>query len=266
MRKSDFAKERDRRGAIWMPLSVADRQRRPLPDSIRRQNRRPPRRRSEEGGSGVGLVMLGEQDLAARHAEIRRDDSSYPELLAERVFHRLRERTPGMRKSTQRASENAIELQHWTLIEHNGIERGRLDASMLQTPLDRRQWKRRVALVSREPLFLHSADGHSIHNDRCCRIVIVRGDSENLHLNTHSSVNDCAPAKSESTRVAPGVLRVWQTRRRAARERSIESSEEDHRARRRVRSPAAGIPSICGAIVRATSDAGDARARRGRVV
>ena len=37
------------------------------------------------------LVMLGEEDLRPRDAELGRDDPLDPDLLAERVLHRVRE-------------------------------------------------------------------------------------------------------------------------------------------------------------------------------
>ena len=52
------------RAAVRAPLAVADRERRPLADAVGGQDRRAPRRRGEERGGRVRMVVAGEQDLA----------------------------------------------------------------------------------------------------------------------------------------------------------------------------------------------------------
>jgi hypothetical protein len=54
-----------------MPLAVADRERGPLAHAIGRQDRRALGRRSEERGGRVCMMVAGEQDLRARHVEMR---------------------------------------------------------------------------------------------------------------------------------------------------------------------------------------------------
>ena len=71
MGKPDFTQQGDRGGTIGTPRAEADRQRGPFADAVRRQDRRPRRGRREESGSRMRLVMLREQDLARRHAQIR---------------------------------------------------------------------------------------------------------------------------------------------------------------------------------------------------
>jgi hypothetical protein len=95
----------------------------------------------------MGLVMLRKQDLAPRDAEVRRDDAAHPDLFAERVLHRLRERAPRARERTQRTHQDPLELQHRALIEDHRVERLRLEAGLPEAPLDRRQRERGVALA-----------------------------------------------------------------------------------------------------------------------
>ena len=95
MRKPDFAQALIVVGPFARRSPCADRQRRPLADAVGGQDRRAARRRGEERGGGVRLMVLGEQDLASGHAEMRRDDPAHPDLFAERVLHRVRKRPPG---------------------------------------------------------------------------------------------------------------------------------------------------------------------------
>ena len=60
---------------------------------------------------------------------------------------------------------------------------------MIQTPFDGAERKRRVVLVPRQALFLNGADRHAVDDERGGRVVVVRGDAEDLHLNTGSSAN-----------------------------------------------------------------------------
>src|SRR5258708_40299869 len=103
MRKPDFTFECDGRTAVRASFTGANRERGPFAYAVSGQYRRATRWRSEESGRRMRLVVLGEQDLAPRHAQVRGNDSAHPDLLAQRVLHRLRERAPGLRIGTQRA-------------------------------------------------------------------------------------------------------------------------------------------------------------------
>src|SRR5439155_270739 len=72
MWESDFAQECDRGAAVSAPLAMADRERGPLAHAVGGQDRRATRRSRQEGGGRVRLVVPGEEDLPARHAEVRR--------------------------------------------------------------------------------------------------------------------------------------------------------------------------------------------------
>ena len=124
------------RRSPWPTVSVAHS---PTPSAVRIAARL--RRRGEERRGRVRLVVAGEQDLLARHAELRRDDAAHPDLFAQRVLHRVRKRPPGVRERAQRAGQDPVELQHAALVEHHGVEVVRLEPGVLQAPFDRRQRK-----------------------------------------------------------------------------------------------------------------------------
>ena len=111
-------------------LAFADGQRRPLADPVGGEDRRTPGGRRQEGGGGVRLMMLGEEDLRARHIEMGRDDPLDPDLLPERIVHRLREGAPGSREGAERAGHDPVELQHRALVEHHRVERFGLQARL----------------------------------------------------------------------------------------------------------------------------------------
>ncbi len=163
------------------PLAMADSEGCPLADSVRGQDCGAAGRSGEEGRGRMRLVVLGEENLSARHAEEGGDDSLDPQLLPQRVPHRSGEAAPGAGKGPQGAGENPLELQHWLLVEDDRIELIGLEPAAFEAPLDRRQWKAGVVLSPREPLLLDGTDGHSVDQQGGCGVVIVGRDSENLH-------------------------------------------------------------------------------------
>ena len=184
--KPDLARERQRGRAAGAALAAADGERGPLADAVGGQDRGAARGRGEKGRGRVRGVVAGEEDLAARHAEVRRDDAAHPHLLAERVADRVRERSPRARKGAQRAHQDALELQHAALVEDDRVEIGRRQAGVIEAPLDRLERKAGVVLVARQPLLLHRRGGHAVHHQRRRRVVIVRRDAEDLHVSTGS--------------------------------------------------------------------------------
>src|SRR5438105_429404 len=209
--------------------------------------------------------MLGEEHLAARDAEVRGDDAAHPYFLAQRVLHRFGKGPPGARKGAEGASKNALELQHRTLVEDDGVERVRLDAGVIETPFDRRQRKRGVALAPRKAFLLDGAVRHAV--DDQCRggVVVVRGDAENLHLSTAAAESRCVPARWPSNLPSRAATRAWRAMRTAEGPRNSGSSAGRSRARRRARWPDADMPSTgaSGALSRFAGD--DARERHERV-
>ncbi len=70
MGEAHLAQQGDLRLAVRPALAMADGERCPFADPVRGQDRRPPRRRGQEGGCRVRLVVLGEQHLAARNPQV----------------------------------------------------------------------------------------------------------------------------------------------------------------------------------------------------
>jgi len=60
-------------GARRAPLAPVRRERRPFPDAIGRQNGRALDRGREKGCRRMGLVVAREEDLLARHRQMRRN-------------------------------------------------------------------------------------------------------------------------------------------------------------------------------------------------
>src|ERR1700680_1808355 len=136
--------------------------------------------------------MPGEQDLAARHAEVRRDDAADPDLFSERALDGVRKRLPGAGEGPQRAGEDPLEFQHAAFVENDRVEILRIEPGVGQAPFNRRRWKGGVVLAPRQALFLYGTDRHAIDDERGRRIVVVRGYPEDLHLNT-GSLADARP-------------------------------------------------------------------------
>ena len=122
---------------------------------------------------------------------------------------------PGARKGSQRAREDALELQHAAFVEDDGVEIIGLEACVIQAPFDGCQRKARVVLAARQPLFLNGADGHAVDHERGRRVVVVGRDPEDLHLSTGSLENGGRCDRLASSRAAHAARRVWPTMRTA---------------------------------------------------
>ena len=201
---------------------MADRQRRPFADAVGGQDGRAARRRGEERGGGVRLVVLGEQDLRARHAEVRRDDAAHPDLLAERVLDRVRKRPPGARE--RRAARRS------------GCARTSACCARRRPPR-----RGRPARARRDPGTIRSAPSGNAAS------FLRRDSRSSCTAQTGHAVDRRAPppsrgsarrcrgsscqywlvgelvalaARSASSRPARGARRVWRARRTAAARRS----------------------------------------------
>ncbi len=182
MREPDLALQRDVGDAVRTLLAVTGRERRPFAHAIRGEDGRAPGRRGQKRGCGMRGVVIGEEDLLPPHAELRRDDAAHPHFLAEGVLDRVWKRPPRSREGAQRAGENPLELEHAALVEDHRIEIRRVEAGVVEAPLDRARRKGGVVLPAREPLLLYGADGRAVHHQRGGRIVVVRRDPEDLHV------------------------------------------------------------------------------------
>src|SRR5262249_12987211 len=180
MREMNLARKLDLHLAV-LPTSSSDGHRGPLAHAIGGEKRGAPRRRSEEGSRGVRLVVLGEEDLLQGDSERGIDDRLHPELAAQRILHRPWKAAPGVREVSQREGENALELEERFFVEHHRIELFWSQAALFQTPLDRGHRKIGITFAPAQPLLLHRADWHTVDEQRGRRVVVMRGDAEDLH-------------------------------------------------------------------------------------
>ena len=123
---------------------------------------------------------------------MRRDDAACPDLVAERVLDGLRKRPPGVRERPECAGEDPVELQHAPFVEDDRVEILRLKPACSRHQSMAPDGKARIVLLPREPFFLDGADRYAVDHERRSRIVVMRGDAEDLHLGTGSRPNGTA--------------------------------------------------------------------------
>jgi hypothetical protein len=181
MREADFAEEAQIRRAVVADFARAHREGRPLADAVGGEDGRFPRGSGEERGRRVRLVVLGEEDLPGRHAELRGDDSLDPQLLAEEVAHRLREAAGGTGEAAQGHGQHPLELQHRLLVEDDGVEILGIELRVLEAEIDGGERERGVVLAPGEALFLDGADGDAVDDEGRGGVVVVRRDAEDAH-------------------------------------------------------------------------------------
>src|SRR5262249_52379978 len=154
----------------------------------------------EKHGRRVRCVMVGEEDLVARHAEMRGNDAANPDLLAQRVLDRVRKRSPRTRERAQRAGQDPLELQHAAFVEHDGIEVGWLELRVLEAPLDGLKRKAGVILLPGKTLFLNRADRHAGGDEARGGVVMVGGEAEDFH---QYSLAGAAPRRAREIEIKP---------------------------------------------------------------
>ncbi len=213
----DLPGQGDVGGPAGRARAVADRKRRPFPHAIACQDRRTARRRGEEGGSRVRLVVLGEQDLPPRNAQVGRDHAANPDLLAQRVLHRLGERTPRFGEGPKGAGQDAVELQHRALVEHHGVQRLGLQPRRVEAPFDRFQREGRIVLPARKPLFLDRGDRNAVDHQGRRRVMVVGRNPEDIHVSTGASVHRIARERRATIPPARAPSSAWPAWRRAGR-------------------------------------------------
>ncbi len=168
-------------------LPVADRGRRPLADAVHRQDRRLLVRRREERRRRVRLVVLGEEDLSAVR-ELFANPVLHPELLAHPERHRLQEGAEAAWREVEVRLEEALELQERLVVEGDGVERGGLDAPLLQAPESGLAREAGVVLLPREALFLRGRDDLAVDDEGGGGVVVVGREAENAFRHDQKSV------------------------------------------------------------------------------
>ena len=178
VREADLALQGDV-GALCPAATAPGGERRPFADAICGEEGGGPGRRGQESGGGVRLVMFGEQDLLARHAEPRSDDAAHPQLLAQRILHRMGEGAARAREGAQHRGQDAVELQHRPLVEDDGVEFLGLEPGAVEAIFDRAEREGRIVLAPREALLLHRRHRQAV--DRRPPRVVIRRETEDLH-------------------------------------------------------------------------------------
>src|SRR5262245_24920187 len=121
MWESDLAAKADIRTAVGPALALPHGQCGPLADAVGGQDRGAPRGRREKRGRRVRRMMIGEQDLVAGHPEMRRNDAANPDLLAQHVLYRMRERSPRARKGAQGTEIGRASCRERVLVQREDL-------------------------------------------------------------------------------------------------------------------------------------------------
>jgi hypothetical protein len=146
----------------------------------------------EEGGCGMGFVMLSEKKLRQLlFAEARRASQNFlpkevsqQELLFQPHGHGGKKRLETTRSETDIGFEEPLEFDKRLVIEHNVFEILDSDTSFVQTILNGMTWKTWIMLLSRKALFLRRSDDLAILNKTGGAVMVVRRDTENMHAAT----------------------------------------------------------------------------------
>jgi len=97
--------------------------------------------------------------------------SFYPTPKVDSAILRIDVHPPPLAQSHR---QDALELGHRLLVEDDRVQIAGLDAAPLEAEVDGAQRKRGVALLARQPLFLHRANRLAVEEQRGCRAVVVR--------------------------------------------------------------------------------------------
>src|SRR3970040_1310728 len=156
MRKIDLPKRRER-----LALAGPYRLRRTLADSVNAQDGGFGERAEVESGSGMRLMMLGEQELrqrlllaAADARELLPEHVLEAQLFLEPDRHRHRERPDALRRICEIRLEQTLEFHQRLVVENDRIELIDFQPPLLQTVLDRGAREAGIVLLSREALLL----------------------------------------------------------------------------------------------------------------
>src|SRR4029079_9672754 len=97
------------------------------------------------------------------------------------------------------------------------------EPGLIEAPLDGSEWKAGVVLAARQTLFLYGTDGHAVDDECGGRVVVVRGDAENLHVSTGWWASR-RRARSAAIPAARAVRHAWRPTRTAGARRNRQPS------------------------------------------
>ena len=169
--------------------AVADRERsrRPLADAIHGQHGGALERRRIERARRMTQVVLGEEQpcipvdaVAERRLQCLRKDVLLEQLVLHPHGQRLAKGRESARRERQIRLEQALELQERLVVEGDMVEIAGRQAGFLEAVAHGVLGKTIVVLLARETLFLRGRDDLAVHHEGGGRVVVVRGDAENL--------------------------------------------------------------------------------------
>src|SRR5207302_9568508 len=77
-------------------------------------------------------------------------------------------------------------------------------------------------------LLLDGADGYTVNNEGCSRLVVMRRNAENIHFNIACRVIRSLHARLWPIQKVPAVRHAWPAKRMAATRRSTEWSAAEN--------------------------------------
>src|SRR5437899_10494500 len=144
------------------PAAGPDRRSRPLADAVDREDCGLFERRWIECRGRVRLVVLAEEDLAAKSRYTLPDIVGHPELVAQPDRQRRKIRAQTARSAGRVRLDEPIELDQGLLVEADEIEIGGRNSAFPQAIFDRALRKARIVLLAGESLFLSGSDNAAV--------------------------------------------------------------------------------------------------------
>ena len=161
--------------------SDPDARRGPLPHPVHRQDRRLLKRRREKSAGRMGLVMTRINKRLGKSGQF------FPHPLGKKKFilqpDRYRPKKGGEAGRGQRkvGFQQTIKLPDWFFVKDHEVEVLNADACLPQAILRGFCRKSLIMLLAGKPFFLGCRDNLAIHHQGSGGIMVVRGDSENVH-------------------------------------------------------------------------------------
>src|SRR6266849_3114960 len=169
-------------------IAEPERRRRPFADPVEAKHGRTLEGARKESGSGVRLVVLGKQQwrkirkcAPASLGKFMAQDRLQIELLLEPKWHRGEERAQSLWREPEVGLEHALELDPGFVVEDDVIDIGEANSRLRQTIRDGMGGKTRIMLAAGKALLLSRGDDFAAVEQRSRAVVIIGGNSKNLH-------------------------------------------------------------------------------------
>src|SRR5215471_16500673 len=126
-------------------------------------------------------MVVGEKDLLPADTQLGLQGARDPEFVEHPADHGLAKHLPRLRVSLQHTHQEAIEFAERPLVEDHVVEVIRINLGLAETKTDGVCWKAEVVFDSRKALFFCRGDKLAVAQKRGRGIVVIAGDSENMH-------------------------------------------------------------------------------------